>query len=186
MEPKIDKRVALVRSADKLFLKKGVAETTLADIAIESSIPLGNIYYYFKRKEDIILEIIKKKTVVVNNFTEELSKDGNPKSRLRAFVHFCLDDTLDESLKISNILFTFVSELPKASESVVFGMSSLLQTLTEWCAKQFLATGRGDKSIDYAKHLMVTVQGLILMQTSSVEFDTQPHQALLAENLGFS
>ena len=42
-----DKKHKLVLAAKILVYKKGFSETTLADIAHQADVPLGNVYYYF-------------------------------------------------------------------------------------------------------------------------------------------
>ncbi|HMB48873.1 MAG TPA: TetR/AcrR family transcriptional regulator [Afifellaceae bacterium] len=46
-------REHLVNAAADLFWKKGYTATSLADIARQSGVPLGNVYYYFKTKAAI-------------------------------------------------------------------------------------------------------------------------------------
>ena len=53
MPRKTDKRVRLIEAAKVLIHQKGFNQTTLADIAQEADVPLGNVYYYFKTKEAI-------------------------------------------------------------------------------------------------------------------------------------
>jgi hypothetical protein len=49
----IDKRSRLVSAAVGLAYQNGFGATSLADIAREAEVPLGNLYYYFKTKDDI-------------------------------------------------------------------------------------------------------------------------------------
>ena len=49
-----EKRVRLTEAAETLFSQQGVHRTTLADIAQEAEVPLGNIYYHFRTKELLI------------------------------------------------------------------------------------------------------------------------------------
>ena len=49
-----DKREKLVQSAGKLFHQVGFNQTSIADIAEDSGVPLGNVHYYFKTKADLI------------------------------------------------------------------------------------------------------------------------------------
>jgi hypothetical protein len=49
----IDKRSRLVSAAVGLAYQNGFGATSLADIAREAEVPLGNVYYYFKTKDDI-------------------------------------------------------------------------------------------------------------------------------------
>ena len=48
MPRKTDKRVRLIDAAKVLIHQQGFNLTTLADIAQEADVPLGNVYYYFK------------------------------------------------------------------------------------------------------------------------------------------
>lgn len=54
----IDKRDALINAAKKLIYKQDFNITTLAEIANEADVPLGNIYYYFKTKADIGMAVL--------------------------------------------------------------------------------------------------------------------------------
>src|ERR1700730_7456543 len=49
----IDKRSRLVSAAVGLAYQNGFEATSLADIAREAKVPLGNVYYYFKTKDEI-------------------------------------------------------------------------------------------------------------------------------------
>ena len=58
----MDKRSRLIEAAVKLVHRQGFNKTTLADIALESEVPLGNVYYYFKTKDDIGQALIEYRT----------------------------------------------------------------------------------------------------------------------------
>lgn len=47
---RMPKRTRLEHAAAHLFWMQGYAATSLADIAQEADVPLGNVYYYFKSK----------------------------------------------------------------------------------------------------------------------------------------
>jgi AcrR family transcriptional regulator len=48
-----DKRARLVESVVKLVYEQGFEETSLADIAKDPDVPLGNVYYNFKTKDEL-------------------------------------------------------------------------------------------------------------------------------------
>src|SRR5260370_14383371 len=58
----IDKRSRLVSAAVGLAYQNGVEATSLADIAREAQVPLGNVYYYFKTKDQIGEAILRLRT----------------------------------------------------------------------------------------------------------------------------
>ncbi|MBI3606932.1 MAG: TetR/AcrR family transcriptional regulator [Nitrospirae bacterium] len=59
---KTDKRTRLIEAANTLVQQQGFNQTTLADIALKSKVPLGNVYYYFKTKDDIGHALIEHRT----------------------------------------------------------------------------------------------------------------------------
>jgi TetR/AcrR family transcriptional repressor of nem operon len=50
---KTDCRTRLLQAAEKAAYLYGFGSTSIADIAKEASVPLGNVYYYFKNKDEI-------------------------------------------------------------------------------------------------------------------------------------
>jgi AcrR family transcriptional regulator len=50
---------AIVRSAEKLFFKRGFSECTMRDIAEDSGVTLSNIYKYFPNKEAILDGVLR-------------------------------------------------------------------------------------------------------------------------------
>ena len=55
---KTDKKENLINSAMEIFKTKGVANTTVADIAKCAGTAKGTFYLYFKDKDEIIRTII--------------------------------------------------------------------------------------------------------------------------------
>jgi AcrR family transcriptional regulator len=51
-------RELVIRTARKMFAKKGVTETTMDDIAKEAKIGKGTIYHYFDSKEELYCVIL--------------------------------------------------------------------------------------------------------------------------------
>src|SRR5689334_8045686 len=56
-----NKRERQIDSAASLFHKNGMHVTSLADIAKDADIPIGNVYYYFKTKEELALASTEKR-----------------------------------------------------------------------------------------------------------------------------
>ena len=81
---KIDKRAHLIEAANKLVQQQGFNPTTLADIAEESKVPLGNVYYYFKTKEGLGQALIGHRTDCFRNQLREWDKLPEPRERILA------------------------------------------------------------------------------------------------------
>ncbi len=57
--PAETRRDQLLRSARKLFLRKGYRVTTTEEIARNAGLTKGALYFHFKNKEDILFELVK-------------------------------------------------------------------------------------------------------------------------------
>jgi TetR/AcrR family transcriptional regulator, transcriptional repressor for nem operon len=56
------KRDCLIEAAKAKFYQQGVALTTLADIAQQAQVPLGNVYYHFQAKEALVQAVVQAHT----------------------------------------------------------------------------------------------------------------------------
>src|SRR5258708_13985382 len=82
----IDKRSRLVSAAVDLAYQNGFGATSLADIAREAKVPLGNVYYYFKTKDEIGDAIVELRLAQLSAQRQRWSEAGSPKDRLCACV----------------------------------------------------------------------------------------------------
>jgi AcrR family transcriptional regulator len=53
LKTKADSRTRLLRAAEKTTYLYGFGSASIADIAKEAQVPVGNVYYYFKTKDEI-------------------------------------------------------------------------------------------------------------------------------------
>ncbi|HET9141922.1 TetR/AcrR family transcriptional regulator [Actinophytocola sp.] len=80
------KRERLVAGAADLLHRKGIAATTLADIAQVAGVPPGNVYYYFKTKDDLVKAVVDTQAGQVTALLTELDALPRPAERLKALV----------------------------------------------------------------------------------------------------
>lgn len=52
------KREIILRAAETIITNEGISNFTLRDVASQSALSPGTIYYYFKTKDDIIMELM--------------------------------------------------------------------------------------------------------------------------------
>ncbi|MET0143565.1 MAG: helix-turn-helix domain-containing protein [Ilumatobacteraceae bacterium] len=73
--------------ASRLFRERGVAATTMSQIAREAGLQQSSLYYYFRSKEDVLSAIVAKANVVPLAHVARVQRDGGPASvRLFRFV----------------------------------------------------------------------------------------------------
>lgn len=162
MPRKTDKRVRLIEAAKVLIHQQGFNLTTLADIAQEADVPLGNVYYYFKTKEAIGEAVIEKRSAEIAEFLSRLDEINDPKSRLAALLQFSSEE-LDLTARYGCPVGGLCQELGKQGGTLADQAAKLLHDFLAWCETQFRAMGHGEKSNDLALHLISAIQGMHLL-----------------------
>src|SRR5260370_508890 len=81
-----DKRSRLIQTAAKLAHRQGFRKTTLADIAEEAQVPLGNVYYYFKTKDELAAAVVEHRLKELGKLQQSWEEMDSPKERLCACV----------------------------------------------------------------------------------------------------
>jgi AcrR family transcriptional regulator len=81
---KADSRTRLSQAAEKTTDLYGFGSTSIADIAKEAGVPLGNVYYYFKTKDDIGGAIVEPHVSRFKKLLQELDSVNSPKEPLYA------------------------------------------------------------------------------------------------------
>src|SRR6266852_4249930 len=78
----IDKRSRLVSAAVGLAYQNGFDATSLADIAREAKVPLGNVYYYFQTNDEIGEASVELRLAELSARRQRWNEAGSPKDRL--------------------------------------------------------------------------------------------------------
>src|SRR5260221_12867581 len=113
----IDKRSRLVSAAVGLAYQNGFGATSLADIAREAEVPLGNVYYYFKTKDDIGEAIVELRLAQLSAQGQRWNGAGLAKDRVCACVQGVIEDK-DCFAQVGCAVGTLCSELLKVCGSV--------------------------------------------------------------------
>lgn len=90
-EPR-DRREQILASAATLFAARGVAATTVRQIADEVGILSGSLYHHFESKEAIVHDIIRPYLDDLRaRYKVALAQDGDPRGHLRGLVRASLE-----------------------------------------------------------------------------------------------
>jgi AcrR family transcriptional regulator len=77
----------ILDSAEKLFVEKGYAGTSINDIAAEADFSRTSIYQYFGSKEEIYLRILDRYTEPLTDRLQQATADApNVSDKIRAFL----------------------------------------------------------------------------------------------------
>ncbi|MFV0388041.1 MAG: TetR/AcrR family transcriptional regulator [Pyrinomonadaceae bacterium] len=87
-----DKRQAILRSAVKVFARKGYFNSKVSDIAANARIADGTVYLYFKSKEEILHSIFDRTMdSFITDGKNELEKLEGAKAKLRKIAELHLE-----------------------------------------------------------------------------------------------
>jgi len=157
-----DKRTRIVDTAARLVHEHGFGNTTLADIARESDVPLGNIYYYFKSKEAIGDALVEKRAGAHALMFDAWEAELEPRARIEAFIQATIESR-DVVARSGCPIGTLCGELHKDGGPLAERAATLFGGLLTWLEAQFKSMGKGGESRELAFQLLSAVQGASLL-----------------------
>lgn len=156
-----NKRDKLITAAKSLIHRQGFHRTTLADIATESKVPLGNVYYYFKTKEEICEVVLEERKRELQRLIGDCCRNSDPRANLKRFLRYLMDDS-DEVAECGCPHGTLSQELRKMSSPLTERAEGTLQVLIDWAVEQFRQAGVArPKSTGF--EFIARVQGTMLL-----------------------
>ena len=159
------KRERLAAAAVELAYRQGYRKTTLADLAEESGVPLGNIYYYYRSKDDIGYAVLDRRREQFAVMKQRLAELELPLARLRAFVEMTVANApvvADRGCPMGSLS----AELLKDGGELAKRARALLAEPMGWMAEQFVAMGHAAEAEDLALQLQSSLQGASLLAQS--------------------
>ena len=148
-------REKLIEVARQLFANKGVAHTTMNDIANASSKGRRTVYTYFKNKVDIYNAVLESESdSIVSGLREITEKEDSVENRLRLFLRFRLEhNTVHTSsshkswFKFDTKRFERVNRLVNAKENEMLG-----KLLNEGCQQGVFIQRRCTLLLGFINH----------------------------------
>lgn len=157
-----DKRERLIEAAKSLIHRQGFYRTTLADIAEESNVPLGNVYYYFKTKEDICNAVIEERRQGIRDLLDGCCCGSNdPRENLIKMVKVIMKDS-DVVADYGCAVGSLCQELDKNPSDLSESANACLKDHIKWASRQFREMGYQNAN-DMGIELVARVQGTILL-----------------------
>jgi TetR/AcrR family transcriptional regulator, transcriptional repressor for nem operon len=160
-----DKKERLLEAAKLLFYHQGIHRTTLADIAQEADIPLGNVYYHFRTKESLIEAVIAAHLQELRANFAIWEQHPDPVHRLRSFLR--AGGLIAEQVSLYGCpRGSLCQELGKSDHPLAEQAKALFRSQLEWVERQFRLLGRGEAAPDLAVDLLAALQGASLLTNS--------------------
>ena len=102
-----ERRAQIIESAINVFARQGFANTRMDDVAAESGLSKGLLYWYFKSKEEIIIAIADLLFGAEFQKMQKLSVGGQTaRACLESFLDIFLED-LRGMLKVAPVIYEF-------------------------------------------------------------------------------
>lgn len=157
-----EKRHQLVEAAAGLFHKRGVAGTTIADVAEEAGIALGSVFYYFKTKDDLVAAVAERRQGILSSLIARREQHDTPHERLASLIEVWISDR-DVDALFGCPIGSFYFELARARGPLAPLAVEPFRELLGWCERQFREMGVADGPDRHALHLVASLQGISLV-----------------------
>lgn len=163
--PPSDKRARLIDAAVIQFQQRGVASSSLADIAQAAEIAPGNVFYHFATKDALARAVIETWCARIEDFLAEFAEIADPWQRLRAFVASSDSRSADYT--------TFGCPLAALARDLSGGMLAKeaarpLALQQRWLSDQFGLVGFDPASAaGHANFLLAALQGSYALAVAS-------------------
>ncbi|MEU6664801.1 TetR/AcrR family transcriptional regulator [Streptomyces sp. NPDC046727] len=156
------KRQRLTAAAARVLHEQGVERTTLADIAREADVPVGNVYYYFKTKDELVQAALAEHSAHLDELTGRLDELTDPRDRLKGLVSAWVDQR-ETAARHGCPTGTLAVELDKRTDGTLDAEAgAVIRRLLDWTATQFRTLGLPTPD-DHALTLVSAYQGMSLL-----------------------
>ena len=102
-----ERKAQIVESATKVFAREGFADARMDDVAAESGVSKGLLYWYFKSKDEIIVAIADMLFRGEFRRMEEISSEGRTARACLEEVNQIFIDDLNSMLKVAPVVYEF-------------------------------------------------------------------------------
>ena len=157
------KRDRLIEAAKIMFYHQGVTGTTLADVAQQAQVPLGNIYYHFRTKEALVEAVIQAHLQELQSLFAQLDRHPDPRQRLLGLL--AAERESEHTLARYGCPHGSLSqELNKEDDQPATTAALLLQAYLDWTERQFRLLGKDEEEAkDFAIDLISSLQGTFVL-----------------------
>lgn len=133
-EEALETRSRIIDAAENIFHEKGVAQTSLADIASAANLTRGAIYWHFRNKSDLFTAMCERIRLPMEAMVEASINEGDkdPLGQMRKLCVFILRDTATnlQSRKVRDIVFHKCEFVDATDPIVVRQQECLLRAMT--------------------------------------------------------
>ena len=157
-----DKRIRLVEAAADLAHRRGFREASLAEIAEQAGVPLGNVYYYFKTKDALAEALIERWREERRAARASWDAAGGPVERLEASIEVAARGR-EAVARSGSPIGGLCTELGKTGGPLAEKAKVLFREQLDWIEAQLHELGAGAEAPALAVHLLSGLQGAAVL-----------------------
>jgi AcrR family transcriptional regulator len=163
-------RETLAEAALELFYHRGVANTSLADIAGAAGVPTGNVYYHFRSKEALVEAVIDKRTRQLDMLFAEADMYEEPLVRLKAIIGDCRENA-EVRTAYGCPYASLLDDLSRLGSKHAPKAETFIRLYVGYARKQFEAVGKGVEAENLALEFISRIQGAYVLSRSFASAD---------------
>ncbi len=158
-----DKKERLVRAAAERFHRDGLKGPSIADIARDADVAVGNVFYYFRTKDELIRAVVDHWIGRIHSAMDSLLPEEPPERRLEAF--------LDNSAARADVyattgcpLIALARDLRQSGDALSPLAIDVIRPQIDWIDRMFRAMGiRNKEKHSAAPGILAALQGSLQM-----------------------
>jgi TetR/AcrR family transcriptional regulator, transcriptional repressor for nem operon len=160
----VDRRVQIVRAAAAVLYARGYEGTTLALVAEQARLPLGNLYYYFRIKDDLVSAVVDARIAELEGLFASAERGGQA-SPLRCIRRFlaAFEAGAEKIVAHGCPYGSLTQDLARRHGALSRRAAGLFALQLAWLSRQFRALGEGARADDRAAELICAIQGACLL-----------------------
>ncbi|PID77985.1 MAG: TetR family transcriptional regulator [Deltaproteobacteria bacterium] len=156
----------IIEAASKLFIKKGVEKTSLAEISKFAGISKGTLYYYFNTKSDLVFTVVEMHMQkLTENLLDLLQKNKDPEEIL-----YSLYSTIPSEITRSRLHIYLVREAvidsPELKKKFYLIYEKWKSLISEGLEKLF--PGIKDSEA-FAGFIIASIDGLVIQNLLGID-----------------
>jgi AcrR family transcriptional regulator len=160
----VNRRAQIVRAAAAVLYARGYDGTTLALVAEQARLPLGNLYYYFKTKDELTSAVVDARIAELGALFASAERGGQA-SPLRCIRRFLAAfEAGAEGIVAQGCPYgSLMQEMARRRDALSRKAAGLFEVQLTWLSRQFRALGEGARADDRAAELICAIQGACLL-----------------------
>lgn len=172
-------RQHILDTALSLMAQRGVAGTSMRDLAAATGLNVASLYHYFPSKQDLLVAVLAER-----GFLDDLAVLApTPGDRTEAIeLADLLNEMLQSMLEVEDFVRLMLGEVMRNDDTAVSVGHELIATtqrsLEDWIAEHQPRLGEGTGADAVARMLRATLIGLFFEHVAGVLGDEDPSAAL--------